>query len=253
MQVEASPFDSAQYGLNIGRVAAEPEHSLADLELALSLARPHFDVVFLRTHQDSQLDRDLRNRGDIPADVLVTSALTDRPAVVPPRNTRWAIEAVDRVTDEVDLAAIEAISASVLRRSHLHADPRLPVDRTRHYYAAWARNNAIGRAQQTLLARADGQVIGYLSALIRNAIVDRRVVIDLIAVSAEWQGHGVGGGLLAALAEVIAHYPGAVATVGTQADNPALKLYRRYGYAPTERHATYHFWPPPAVPLGDIR
>lgn len=242
MQILASPFDSQQYGLHIGRVTAEPSDRLAELEAALALAQPEFDVVFLRTQEDSALDRDLRNRGDKPADVLVTSTLTDVPAVALAPTSKYAIEIHERVHDEQDLVAIEAISAGVLRRSHLHNDPRLPVERTERYYAAWARNNAIGRAQQTLVARVDGQVVGYLSALIRTSGADLRYVIDLVAVSAAWQGQGVGGALLSKLADLIAQHPGAVATVGTQADNPALNLYRRYGYTPSERHATYHLW-----------
>ena len=32
------------------------------------------------------------------------------------------------------------------------------------------------------------------------------------------------------------------ATVGTQADNPALRLYARCGFVPTATHVTYHLW-----------
>lgn len=257
MRVDASPFDSEQYGLAIGRAVAEPFDGVAQLESALTQARSDFDVVFVRVPEAGVLDRELRHRGDVPADVLVTSTLTETSPAAPAQSLRYSIEAHDRVTRNQDLTAIEAISASVLRRSHLHADRRLPAERTQRYYAAWARNNATGRAHQTFLARADGQVIGYLSMLLRTPEVttgasttnaQTRIAIDLIATSAEWQGQGIGSALLAKLAEVIANHPGAVATVGTQADNPALKLYRRCGYTPTERHATYHVWLRPKAP-----
>lgn len=256
MRVLVSAFDSQQYGLHIGRAMAEPSDRIADLEAAMALAQPPFDVVFVRTPTESLLDSDLRRRGHAPADVLVTSTLTDSPEATVVPTSRFAIETHDRVSDHQDLAAIEAISASVLRRSHLHSDPRLPMEITRRYYAAWARNNATGRARQTVLARADQTVIGYLSILhrtppatpIASPSADRvQVVIDLIAVDAAWQGQGVGAALLTTLAAWLAARPGAVATVGTQADNPALKLYRRFGYLPTERQATYHVWRPPRV------
>lgn len=256
MRIEASPFDSEQYDLNIGRVTVEAADRVGELNAAVELARPQFDVLFLRVPQASQLDDDLRQRGDTPADVLVTSTLTERPAAVSAPSPRFSIETHDRVDNAEDLAAIEAISANVLRRSHLHNDARLPFERTQRYYAAWARNNAMGRASRTLVARAGRLVIGYLSVVVRtsatptgsNERASLQVVIDLVAVDARWQGQGVGAALLTTLAAWLADRPGAVATVGTQADNPALKLYRRFGYTPTERDATYHLWLKPTVP-----
>jgi len=156
----------------------------------------------------------------------------------PAPNSHIIVETLDRVTNAADLTAIETLSADVLCRSHLHSDPRLPAERTKRYYAAWARNNATGRAQRTIIARAGDVVIGYLSVLDGHD----RVAIDLVAVSAQWQGQGVGASLLAQLGASLNARPGIVATVGTQADNPALKLYRRFGYTPSEFHATYHLW-----------
>jgi ribosomal protein S18 acetylase RimI-like enzyme len=247
MRVVASRFDSEHYGLDIGRIVAEPSASAADLRAAIAAAESQFHVVFLRTPEGSSLDRELRRRGESPADVLVTSMWNHSPPKETPfgaptqvsgRTAQFAIEAHERLTANADISAIEAVSAQVLRRSHLHSDPRLPAERTRRYYAAWARNNAMGRAQRTLVARAAGQVIGYLSVLDAND----RVVIDLVAVGAAWQGQGVGAALLAELSVTLAKRDKIVATVGTQADNPALKLYQRFGYVPSESHATYHLW-----------
>lgn len=246
MRVIASSFDSEQYDLKVGRVVAEPFAAAAEFDAAIAATNANFDVVFVRAEQDSPLDLELRRRGEVPADVLVTSTL-DRLRVdltapglglSPPSSARFVVESHDRVTGDADVSAIEAISAGVLRRSHLHSDSRLPVERTQRYYAAWARNNATGRAQRTLIARASGHVIGYLSIFDANG----HVAIDLVAVSAQWQGQGVGHALLAELGASLAERPEIVATVGTQVDNPALKLYRRFGYIPSVCHATYHLW-----------
>ncbi|HEX8110750.1 MAG TPA: GNAT family N-acetyltransferase, partial [Kofleriaceae bacterium] len=74
-------------------------------------------------------------------------------------------------------------------------------------------------------------------------------MIDLVAVAAAWRGRGAGARLLAGcidwLGDWIGDRPGDhahVATVGTQADNPALRLYRRCGFVPTATHVTYHLW-----------
>jgi GNAT superfamily N-acetyltransferase len=124
-----------------------------------------------------------------------------------------------------------------MRTSHLHADPRLPAARTRELYAAWARNDVTGRAQRTIVARSERAVIGYLTVLVTPGTA----VIDLVAVTASRQGLGVGSALLASFIEWIGGREIA-ATVGTQADNPARRLYARCGFVPTARHFTYHLW-----------
>ncbi|HEX3760845.1 MAG TPA: GNAT family N-acetyltransferase [Kofleriaceae bacterium] len=245
MQVEASPFDAQHYGLPIGRLVREPADGPGELDAAIDAARrERFAVVFLRLAGDDPLRGALDAGGHVPVDTLVTSTLGPRPPASP-RHAELLIEAHDRLRDDADVAAVAAITGEAIRTSHLHADPRLPIERTRALYAAWATNDVTGRAQQTIVARAGGALIGYLTVVASPAAAPRTAMIDLVAVAAAWRGQGAGAALVGGFADWIdargSDRP-ITATVGTQADNPALRLYQRCGFVPTATHVTYHLW-----------
>jgi len=253
MRVEASPFDAQHYGLPIVRLVREPGDGPAALDAAISTARrERHAVVFVRLAGDDPLRDALHAAGHAPVDTLITSTLgPERPAIsrsaklapelAPGLAPRLApgltIERHARLADPADIAAVAAITGEAMRTSHLHADPRLPADRTRALYAAWATNDVTGRAQHTLVARAGGALIGYLAVV----TAPHAAMIDLIAVAAAWRGRGAGAALVGGFVDWIAGRP-ITATVGTQADNPALRLYRRCGFVPTATHVTYHLW-----------
>jgi len=136
---------------------------------------------------------------------------------------------------------VAAIAGEAIRTSHLHADPRLPAERTRALYAAWATNDVTGRAQRTIVARAGRALVGYLAVVTAPVSAPRTAMIDLVAVAATWRGRGAGASLLAGFIDWIGDRA-ITATVGTQADNPALRLYARCGFVPTATHVTYHLW-----------
>ncbi|HET7501663.1 MAG TPA: GNAT family N-acetyltransferase [Kofleriaceae bacterium] len=240
MQILASPFDSQHYGLAIGRLVREAEDRADDLHAAVETARrERFAVVFVRLAEGDPLCGVLARAGHAPVDTLVTSTLgSERPEIR--GNATIAVEHHDRLDDPADVAAAAAITMEGMRTSHLHADPRLPIARTRELYAAWARNDVTHRAQRTIVARAAGaagELIGFLSVLAAPGTA----AIDLIAVAAARHGQGVGGALLASFIAWIGDR-GTIATVGTQADNPARRLYARAGFVPTATHFTYHLW-----------
>ena len=241
MHVVASPFDSEHYGLAIGRLVRDDGDGPDELAAAIAVARrERYAVVFVRLTADDPLRRALEADGHAPVDTLVTSTLgPDRPAI--PRRGELAIERRDRLDDPADIAAVAAITGEAIRTSHLHADPRLPAERTRALYAAWATNDVTGRAQQTIVARAGRELIGYLTVL---AGADA-AMIDLVAVAAPWRGRRAGASLVAGFIDWLGDGARArtiTATVGTQADNPALRLYARCGFVPTATHVTYHLW-----------
>lgn len=235
MKLEDSPFDSQHYELRIGRLIPEPSDGVAGLGSALDEARRRFDVVFLRIADTDPLRDTLRERGQAAIDTLVSSTLGAIRRRVEPR-TDLAIEHHDRLHD-ADVVVVAAITAASITTSHLHADPRLPIARTRQLYAAWARNDVTGRAQRVIVARAGTELVGYTSVIVRPG----SALIDLVAVAPGWQGKGVGSAMLASFIDWVGERK-LVATVGTQATNPALQLYARHGFTPTETHLTYHLW-----------
>jgi GNAT superfamily N-acetyltransferase len=247
MRLIPCPFDSEHYGLSIGRLIRDPGDGPAELDAAIAAARSErCAVVFLRLTGDDPLRGALEQAGYAPADTLVTSTLTAAPGiplpdVAPAAAPEVAIEHHDRLADPADVAAVAAITREAIRSSHLHADPRLPAAGTRALYAAWATNDVTGRAQPTIVARAGRALVGYLAVIATRDTA----MIDLVAVAAAWRGRGIGASLIAGFIDWLGARPGdhaVVATVGTQAGNPALRLYARCGFVPAATHVTYHLW-----------
>jgi GNAT superfamily N-acetyltransferase len=244
MRLIPCPFDSEHYGLAIGRLIRDPGDGPAELDAAIAAARrERCAVVFVRLTGADPLRGALEQAGHAPVDTLVTSTLAARAGV--PRSPEAApeltIEHHDRLADPADVAAVAAITREAIRSSHLHADPRLPVERTRALYAAWAVNDVTGRAQPTIVARAGRALVGYLAVV----ATPEAAMVDLVAVAAAWRGRGAGASLIAGFIDWLGDRPddrAAVATVGTQAGNPALRLYARCGFVPAATHVTYHLW-----------
>src|SRR5882672_6755932 len=164
MRLVASPFDSAHYGLAVGRLVRDDGDGPGELAAAIAAARrERYAVVFVRLAGDDPLRDALGGAGYAPVDTLVTSTLAARPGI--PRSRELRIEHHDRLDDPSDVAAVAAITGEAIRTSHLHADPRLPAEPTRALYAAWATHDVTGRAQQTIVVRAGHALIGYLAVL----------------------------------------------------------------------------------------
>lgn len=233
MRLTQSAFDTAHYGLRVAWLARDGDGD--DLASALAAARHDgFAVVFVRLPEGDPWCNELAARGQRPVDTLVTSTLLFDTVIPHPD---IAIEARATVDDREDVAAIVAITRATLHTSHLHADPRLPREHTEALYAAWVTNDLAGRAARTLLARDGDDVIGFLTVLVREGTA----IIDLIAVHPDHHGRGVGSALIAAFVAWV-RAQGLAATVGTQVDNPALRLYRRCGFVPSSTQLTYHLW-----------
>ncbi|MEZ4365353.1 MAG: GNAT family N-acetyltransferase [Kofleriaceae bacterium] len=231
--VEPSPFDSGHYGRRVGRLDLGTD---APDRAILAAREAGYEVLFARAAAEDPARRYLEQRGLPVLDTLVTSTLSPTaPAAEAGLDVEVRASAV--ITDAALLEAIEALTARSITRSHLHADPRLPSAQTQALFSAWARNDASGRAARTFTAWLGGEFVGYLAAL---ATPDASVV-DLVAVEAAARGRGVGTALLDAFVGWARTRP-PPATVGTQADNPALRLYARRGFVPTRTDLTYHLW-----------
>lgn len=231
MAIEASPFDSKHYGIRIGRwTGGDPANALAEI----AAAGASYDVVFARLVERDPVRDVLERAGHRAVDILVTSTLAAGPPLVVERE----VERHPTLSDPADIAAVVAIATASLRTSHLHADPRLPPERTAALYAEWTTNDVTGRADHTLIVRApDGAPSGFLTALATATTCS----IDLVAVDPARHGGGAGSALVGHFVNW-ARARGGTATVGTQHDNPALRLYQRTGFVPSAKHFTYHLW-----------
>lgn len=237
MKVEAASFDTQHYGIAIGRLVAQPSDGRSELTSALEQAtRDRYAVVFLRLLSTDPLRATVEEMGHVAVDTLVTSTLAERSATSRCSDS-VTIEHHDRIDAPMDIAAIATLTADVMVTSHLHADPRLPLARTRALFAAWATNDITGRAQRTIVARAGREIVGYITLL----VTPTSVMIDLVAVAASWHGRGIGSAMIASVIDWVGERD-VVTTVGTQVANPALALYTRLGFVSSSEHVTYHLW-----------
>jgi len=237
MRLSASPFDSEHYELNVGRIQVEPGDHGEDLCRTLERARQDsYDVLFVRVAEADPVRAAIEKRKVGPLETLVTSTHCGG-VPVPIRDESILVEEYEKLEAPADIDAVCAIAADVLTGSHLHIDDRLPEQRTRALFAAWTRNDVTGRAQHIFLARRRGEAVGFIT-VIQNGPT---AVIDLVAVRRDSHGSGIGSSLLGRTLKTIAPRAAAV-MVGTQAENPALQLYARFGFLPTSRQVTYHLW-----------
>lgn len=140
-----------------------------------------------------------------------------------------------------DHAATQAIAGASFSYSRFHLDPLFPRATADLIKREWIRSYCEGRRGDALfVARRDGQVAGFLAALVAKTGDKTVAVIDLIAVDSRARGNGVGPALVACFHN---HYAGQVdlLRVGTQIANVAsLGLYRRCGFGVAESSYVLH-------------
>lgn len=192
-------------------------------------------LVSCRVPQVSPLIPALKGSGFQAVETLVTfrHTLADVPMA----------EGVERARPE-DADACVAIARRAFTQDRLHRDPRVPdaaADLVREH---WVRNNLGGRADASLIVRADGAVVGFNLCILEGD----EAVIDLIAVDVSHQHRGIGRRLVEG---ALARYRGRARAmrVGTQADNAAsIKLYRGTGFVEADRKITLHWINQDAAP-----
>ncbi len=128
------------------------------------------------------------------------------------------------------------IAAASFKFDRFHADPEISDQAADNLKAAWARNDCHDRADTVFVMRDGGRVVGFIACTKNTGAV----AIDLIGVSPEMHGRGIGGRLVAA---ALAHYGGDATrmTVGTQSANIAsLALYQSTGFKAETSSFTMH-------------
>ena len=137
-----------------------------------------------------------------------------------------------------DVPAIQEMSRSIFASSRYAWDPMLSEEGTRSLFDGWIANNCTSRADLCLLSRIDGKCAGYILNLWSEST--NTATIDLIAVTPDAQGRGIGQALIAAS---FAHYKdrAVVMHVGTQGSNQGgHKLYRRCGFTLIANDVSLH-------------
>lgn len=176
---------------------------------------------------------DLSAAGFRKIETLVTFeiAIADLPRVEVP----LGIEI--RQAGGADIEASRSLAIAELRQNRFHADPGINDSAADAMRAAWIENDIRGRADRVMLACQDGTVVGFNALLVRGDVV----IIDLIAVSAEAQGQGIGKALVAAIGKAD---DSRMIRVGTQAANgTSIAFYKSLGFHEVDRQDTWHWTP----------
>ncbi|MDQ1300699.1 MAG: hypothetical protein QG637_619 [Chloroflexota bacterium] len=110
-----------------------------------------------------------------------------------------------------------------------------------HYVAGWGRPGDLGY----LAMDAEGLLVGaaWLRRFSADApgygFVDAATPELSMAVVPSWRGQGIGSRLLAALLDAASERYAAV-SLSVQANNPAFRLYQRFGFEVVENGGTWY-------------
>lgn len=200
--VAFSKWDSEILGLPVGKVlwfntlpAFKPEVGTQLLDIALSKAREwKIDCLIARVdYKQNHLIHLLENYGFRLMDVSV--ALGTASEKINPSLPNSGANFIRSATTG-DLPLLKEIARSNLKYSHFHMDPRLSQTRSNDLFACWIENDVKGRADKVLLIEDRGKVAGFVTLNIdptsQEALGFKIGEIDLLVVSTEHQGKGLG-------------------------------------------------------------
>lgn len=224
------PFDSEIVGGPVYRLNLDSDADLPHIARIIPA-----DAILVSLRIPASWPAPDRSTGFREIETLVQ---LERPLLA--EDARSAVPGI-RVSTPADAGACAAIARSAFFADRYHSDPMIADQIAERIKAAWGRNEVSGRSDRTFVRQLDGEVVGFNGCLLEG----RRMIVDLIAVSEQHQGKGIGAALLKA---AFAHYASRAdhTLIATQADNTgALTLYLKLGYRETGRVRTYHFTPDP--------
>jgi ribosomal protein S18 acetylase RimI-like enzyme len=230
------PFDSENFGLKMGRVAAGfgvESASLGALEALVNAAdEADYDHLTVRLpSEDPALIRRFQRVGFFVVDAHSTlKKKVEAVETAPP--------SIESATPE-DLAAVQELGAEAFALSRYAWDPLMSLEGRRRTMERWIENDFRTRAEFVLVARGEtGSMDGFIAVLLNRA--ERLAVIDLIAVHPRAQGRGFGLGLIKESERRLAGLADRF-QVGTQGSNlGAHKLYAKAGFVMATTDITMH-------------
>lgn len=247
--IERLSWDSAHFGLPIGRVAG-PRVSAGDVAEADRLGLRC--VYLLVRAADIATIRTAEDLGFRVTDQRITLGRSVSPATGhEPALSAGAEFPVVRPAVPGDMAALEPVARAAHVDSRFFADPHFEPEAAALLYVVWLRNSLAGElADIVLVAEHAGRPAGYITG---RLWAERRTVdIGLFAIAASARGRGLGSQLLAAFLAAVSKQRIADVTVVTQGANVgAQRIYQAGGFRTIESELWLHRWAPvPSGPTG---
>lgn len=145
-----------------------------------------------------------------------------------------------------DLETIQRIARTGHRHSHFFQEPRFEKEQTQYLFSEWIKKCMGGLAEMIWVAELDGNVVGFSSCLLSNALqpyINKKIgVIDFIVVDESIQGKGIGKELLGNTLQWF-HDKVDDVELRTMADNlHAVRFYEKYGFRILSSDHHFHLW-----------
>jgi ribosomal protein S18 acetylase RimI-like enzyme len=235
-----SPWDTDYFGIESGKVRLNGALSSDDLRTLEGWARG-FDFVTIY------------NTESIPENnwILAKSALRPFLADVNVAFLRdLSLNGTSYVCDPSILVAhssdrddgVISVAASCFTCSRFYNDPNITYDKARGIYVHWV-SNAFNKADR-YFAKAQIQGVSRGFVLFTVNTMEKTSIIELIGVSPQLKGRGIGSSMLNQLFFFLCDLGVTRVTVGTQITNVgAVRFYQRHGFVYKGCTSVFHVWP----------
>jgi len=249
--VNESKWDTEILGMKYGKMKMlhfRPETTLETRSYLLEnfvrrLEDEGFKLVVIRVpFEDISTLNAVEEEGGRVIDVLLTYQ-RDTNNLIPPHAKINGVSIAK--AGKNDEEGVVKITQNVFKMDHFHSDPRLPSHKGDELYTKWVENCLHGLADAVLVAKKDSSVVGFITCKLEHLTPEHNYgVIDLIGVTNESKGKGIGTALVAYALKWFSKRVSSV-YVGTQTGNiQALRLYEKLAFKATYAEATLHLWLP---------
>jgi dTDP-4-amino-4,6-dideoxy-D-galactose acyltransferase len=250
--LERREWDSAHFGFSVATINSK-ELAQPDLERTLVLANQlGYTLIYWPTRVEHSIDDSLIQRYggnlvdckttygmNLTEENLSREAMTQSVAVEVEIRS-YTVSSADSNPDYDQRMRDLAIAAG--KWSRFAVDSRIEKERHESLYTIWLERSLRRElADEVLVAYAknSSEPIGIVT-LLKNRNIGS---VELIAVSTEHRGRGIGKKLMQAGEQWMRDQGCSYVRVVTQKDNlPACRLYEQHGYAVVKQEQFYHFW-----------
>ncbi len=249
--VEPKPWDSEMISVpasNLVLLVVGKDHR-AKKELASHLLRAHFSTPRRSHFFVTRIPSD---------DVPLLHALEDQgfrtivPMVTLGKRSTRSVEAESLQDIEVspvrpdEADAVGTISGTAFQWGRFSADPDISRESSERVHRTWAMNCVLGnRAAQVLVARKYGKVIGFIALKFLFAGETKVGSIELIAISHEARGLGIGRELVRAGCNWLAAVAPYIVVRTELPNTAALRMYEGEDFRILNGSLYLSFWQKP--------
>lgn len=132
------------------------------------------------------------------------------------------------------------LADGVFTNSRFLNDNNISKEKAKGLYREWVKNSFEKEEKYFITYKVKGKIVGFILFSANN---NEEIVIELICVSYEHSGNGVGTKIMKRLELYAVENGYSVINVGTQIENiNALNFYISYGYKIDDVKYIYHLW-----------